>query len=57
MMWLIPFSVTMAAFVFAMVYGRGEPGMYGSGLIFNVLVWCVAAIPPLVAWLIWAVLT
>jgi hypothetical protein len=55
--WLLPLAITVAAFIWAMLAGREQPGLYGGGLIFNLLVWFAATIPALVAWLIWAVLT
>lgn len=57
MMWLIPFAMTVAAFIWAMIYGRNDAGTFGSGMLANALIWSVAAIPPLVSWLIWALLS
>lgn len=55
--WLLPLAVTIICFGWAFWHGGEHPGMYGSGVLFNLIVWLVALIPALGAWLIWAVLT
>lgn len=55
--WLLPLAITVIAFVWAMRTSTDDLRTFGSGALFNLVVWLSAIVPCLLAWLIWAVLT
>lgn len=55
--WLLPLAITIGAFIWCNIVARDPPGMYGGGLLFNLMVWMAGLILTLIAWLCWAVLT
>lgn len=55
--WLLPLAVTVVAAMWAMKVDTDDPGSFGSGAVYNLMVYMAAAIVTLIAWLVWAVLT
>ena len=56
--WLAPSIMTALAFSIAAFMGRsdGRPDQYGAGAILSLVLYLVAAVFSLIAWLLWAVL-
>lgn len=55
--WLIPAAITVASFGWAWwVQSPDRGGDYNFTGLFNAMLWIISLVPPLAAWLIWALL-